>query len=165
MRFFNHFLSNALAVVLAVALCQFPVYFNQYLNVLSGAYTESAKVYQDIEKAAAQSNKTVEAFIAKHLNDQDLDFNNSGKVMDNAVRRYEGYKKAFEALKSVDFWSKPIQFIKYFDNDLAKSVQFQAGVPASTEGLMYALLGVLLSVVMTFIVEKIIRPKKELAKY
>ena len=165
MRFFNHFLSNALAVVLAAALCQFPVYFNQYLNVLSGATTESTKVYQDIQKAAAQSNKTVEAFIAKHLGDSDLDFKNSGKVMDNAVKRYEGYKIAFEALESADFWSKPFRFVKYWDKDLAQAVKFQAGIPANTEGLAYALLGVLVSVILTFAVEKIIRPKRDLAKY
>jgi len=144
LSFFGKITDRVFVLIFALILLQTPLFISQYLNTLSGALYESEKTIKSIRKSAKKTNKTLEQFIKKHIDNADKDFHESGLNMQKQNERYKSYKTAFTELSKSSIWFKPIAFIKSLDYELFKITRLTPGIPFSLEGAIYGFIGLLL---------------------
>lgn len=136
-------LARILAVVMAVAAAQAPVYYDQYLQALAGVRQEAGVRYQELEREAAALQLSVEEFIVRHEVNGDAVFQASGRIHRNTLERYRRFDAAYRALSTADAWHKPVQLVREFDPDIQAIVRFKPALTLSREVLVWALCGVL----------------------
>ena len=163
MRFFRPLYSlidRIICVVAAIAAMQFPVYINQYIDVLSGALQEAKINYEDLQKRAAEIGMTVQEFVDHHLVSNDSVFHQSGLHYQDFIARYEGYQKSYEVLSTSPVWRKPFDFLR-LKNSKLKVLQFKLGLPLTVEGVVYGLLGVVAAILLLHLISIPFRKRKE----
>jgi hypothetical protein len=151
---FDGFLDRVFSMAGAVIFSQIPRFMDQYKDVLQGALFESSKMVQSITLRANEVHRSLEEFIGKHLGSQDPDFIASGKIMQEALNRYDRYKEAFDALSSANIFKKPFVFFYYIDWELFKAVKFTPGIPMTVEGAVYAVAGLMFGFIFYNIILK-----------
>lgn len=147
--FIGSMMDRVLCAAFALVLAQFPVYVNQYIDVLSGARMEATKAYQALEAEAQRLNIDVERFVRHHEESNDSIFQASGRLHRRTIQRYKSLNEAFDALTTASIWQKPLVWRKYFDPDINQAIQFEWGVPFNTEGAVYALVGLMLGLILS----------------
>ena len=136
-------LARILAVLMAVAAAQAPVYYDQYLQALAGVRQEAEVRYQELLREATALQLSVEEFIVRHEVNGDAVFQASGRIHRTTLERYQRFDAAYRALSSADAWHKPVQLAREFDPDIQAIVQFKPALTLSREALVWALCGVL----------------------
>lgn len=142
-------------MVAALVLLQAPIYMNQYQNVLAGAQQEAERSFDRLREIAAGFDQTLDDYLAELL------ANDNPKVVANATEdqekldRYYGYTSALEGFEQASVFTRPFVFLRWYDPALASAVVFQAGLPITMEGFVYALLGILLMMLFIGLVKKI----------
>ena len=144
-RFLGGISERVLAVVLAVAALQFPVYYLAYGNTLAGAQMEAASRYEELRAEAQTLHLGVEDFIRRHEDNADAVFQASGRIHRNTVQRYQRYTAMQEALRGATVWEKPLALARNFDPALHAATRFEPGLPLTLEAAAYALAGLLLA--------------------
>lgn len=160
--FVGSMMDRILCVAFALILAQFPVYVNQYVDVLSGARMEATKAYQALEAEAQKLGIDVERFVKHHEESNDSIFVASGRLHRRTIERYTSLNTAFTALTTASMWDKPFVFKQYYDSDIANAIQFELGVPFNTEGAVYALVGLMLGLIVSLIFQAIGRGLRKL---
>lgn len=138
-------LDRILAVVLAITAAQAPIYYSQYLQVLSGVRLEAEARYLELQKEAEQLHMSIEAFVTRHEANGDPAFQASGRIHRSTLNRYRQYDAAWQALNSASPSQKPARLWRHFDSRVHDAVQFKPGLPLDQEGLIWAGIGVLLA--------------------
>ena len=138
-------LDRILCVVGAVAFSQAPEFMQQYTQRLGGHLDEARRQLIQFEQAAGQSGLTLERFIAQTSTNADTAVAKLGGVMTRAVSRVESLESAQNALQNASLWTRPFVFVRHLDSSIAHGTWsiFKPAVPTTAEGLIYALLGML----------------------
>lgn len=164
-RSFGELIDRLVCIVIAILFAQAPLYIEQYVHVLSGALAEAKLSYEDIKLRASMliPPMTVEEFIAHHLNNEDAVFQTSGQHYQEQVLHYENYTASYEQLSTCSLWAKPFIFLKYKEAHLIEALHYKPGLPFSTEGFAYLLVGACLGLILVSLVRALFRrkPKEE----
>jgi hypothetical protein len=109
-----------------------------------------------LSESAEISGKTLPQFIQKFTDNPDLDYAMLGNIMLDMVDRYTNLSAGYQALLNSNVFTRPAEFTKYFNWDVAKSTyeNFHWGLTLTPEGLVYALVGLYLGVAIYFILCK-----------
>ncbi|MEL6252222.1 MAG: DUF2937 family protein [Bacteroidota bacterium] len=144
-NFLGNLSERIFTVILAVIFAQAPVYMNQYTHVLAGAQKESETTYLDLENRAAGYDQTVEAFLNDLMQNEDPRVKDNAEVSWNTVKRYLDYDKALKSLRNSNAFTRPFNFLRHLDGRIRSAVKFSPSLPLNFEGLIYAILGVLVA--------------------
>ncbi len=147
---FDGLFDRVFSVLGAIGLAQFPAYIQQYYQRLGGHVDEAARNVALFREAAHESGRTLEEYIQRFLNETDPDFVRQGEIMQQIVERYETLLAALTALESANLFTRPFVFLYHMHTDIAWNALrvFQPGVPTTLEGLVYALAGILLGLLI-----------------
>jgi hypothetical protein len=138
-------LDRALCVIGAVIFSQVPEFMQQYLQRLGGHLDEARRQLQQFQDAAAQSGLTLDRFIGRTSANADPAVARLGEVMTTAVTRVDTLESAQAAIQHASLWTRPFVFLRHLDPAIAHATAaiFKPAVPTTIEGLIYALLGML----------------------
>lgn len=125
---------------------QIPIFIHQYMQRLAGHVAELNQLLNKLREMAAQSNKTLEQYIAKFMASQDVDFSNQGLFMLDVVKRWDNLNEALYNLMNSSIWQRPFVFVRDLQYDIARSTlhDFQPGISLTVEGVCYMALGAIL---------------------
>jgi hypothetical protein len=137
---------DRVCTVLCVFLfCQIPLLMQQYEMRLSGHVAELEYFLNGLQNNAAQSHKTLSEYINKFLRQEDVDFSNQGRFLQETVQRERLLRSVLEQLQRASTVEKPFVFLKnlqmeVFDQTLSG---FTFGLNLTLETLAYAIIGLL----------------------
>lgn len=158
-QFFGGLTGRILAVVLAVSAAQFPVYYAQYLQTLTGARQEASLRYEELMREAGVLNLGAEDFIVRHEENSDPVFQASGRIHRTTLARFNKLDAAWQALNTATVFEKPMALLKHFDRTLADAVHFTPGLPLTLEAGAYALGGVVLAWLISMLCGALFMPR------
>lgn len=143
LNFIRNSIDRIGSILLVLLFCQFPLFIEQYEMRLSGHLQESSKLIQDLEKNAAATNKSLQGYIQKFLQQDDPDFASSGATMQKSVQRYENLTKAYAALHDASLFKRPFVFLAYLQSDIFRESlhEFTPGFSITLETLLYGIIG------------------------
>ncbi|MDX2245739.1 MAG: DUF2937 family protein [Bacteroidia bacterium] len=156
-KYFGTIADRIICVVFAVVFAQVPVYIAQYIDVLSGAQMESQKMYDDLVGRAQKYELTIEEFLERLKANPDVLVKENAEASESAVNRYKNYTDALNALLHSSVWSKPFRLMKHYDPSIHSAMQFEPNLPLTGEGLIYALLGVVVAVLLIGLISSLFR--------
>ena len=138
------------SVVLILLFCQLPLFIQQYEMRLAGHVAESARLVQDLEKSAALTHKSLQAYIDKFLQQDDSDFVSSGQVMQKAVKRYADLSVALSSLQHAGPVKRPFVFLAHLQGDSFQESlhNFTPGFSLTLETIVYGVMGLLVWVAL-----------------
>lgn len=144
-RTFDGLIDRLLCVAGAVLFSQGPEFMQQYLQRLGGHLHEAQRQLGLFRNAASYSGGTLDEFIAQTRDNSNAGVAQLGSVMRDAVDRTASLQAAHDALAHSSLWTKPFVFIRHVDPDIARATwaAYLPAVPTTIEGLLYALAGVL----------------------
>jgi len=139
-------LDRALCVAGAVLFSQLPEFFQQYLQRLGGHLDEARRQLEQFRRAAAQSGLTLDRLIAETSAQTDPAVARLGRILADASHRVDSLAASENALRAASAWARPFVFLRHFDPAIAHATWavFRPAVPATLEGLAYAILGMAL---------------------
>ena len=82
--------------------------------------------------------------------------------MTDAVERVQHLNAAFTALRDASAWTRPFTFLRHLDAGIARATwtDYRPAVPTTVEGLMYAVVGMLVFLAVYHLVfRRLIRPR------
>jgi hypothetical protein len=140
------FLDRVLCVVGAVACSQGPEFIQQYQQRLGGHVDEAKRQIVQYENVAQQSGMTLDRFIAQTNANADAAVAKLGGVMNDAVSRLQYLESSQQALSQASAFERPFVFFRTMDSEIAEATWsvFKPAVPATAEGLVYAVVGMVL---------------------
>ncbi len=162
-RLFGGLLGRVLAVVLAVSAAQFPVYYAQYLQTLSGARQEASLRYDELLSEAGVLNLGAEDFIIRHEENSDPVFQASGRIHRTTLARFQKLDAAWQALSKATVFEKPLALFRHFDRQLAEAIRFTPGLPLTLEAGVYALAGIVLAWLISALLGVLLLPPRRVA--
>lgn len=135
---------------------QVPLYMKQYVQQLSGHAAELRFQVDAMRQAATNSGKTLEQFIQKFTESNDVDFVRQGDIMSAMVNRWYHVTDALSALNDSSVFTRPFVFIRHINWDIIKSTwsQYVFGLPLNLEGLVYAVLGIIFGFLVFYVIRK-----------
>ena len=134
-----------LCVFGAVLFCQLPEFIQQYLQRLGGRLDEARRQLAQFTDIAAQSKLTLAEFITRTGRNADESVARLAGVMSDTVARVDSLAAADTAIRNASLWSKPFVFFAHLDPSIARGTLsiYKPAVPTTVEGLIYAVLGML----------------------
>ena len=146
-RFGERVLDRALCVLGAAGLAQGPEFFQQYLQRLGGHLDEARRALARFELVAKESGLTLAQLIETTRAQPAAPVVKLGDVIVEAQQRVESLTVAEAALREAGVWSRPWVFLRQVDAEIARGTwaAFRPAVPVTTEGLVYAVAGMLLA--------------------
>ncbi|MES1168935.1 MAG: DUF2937 family protein [Oleiharenicola lentus] len=143
-------IDRVLCVCGAVLFSQGPEYMQQYLQRLGGHLAEAQRQLGFFREAATQSGATLEQFITQTRANPDAGLSRLGSVMNDAAERTASLQAAHDALLHASLWTRPFVFFRHLDLGIAQGTWavFKPAVPTTLEGLVYALTGMLVFVLL-----------------
>lgn len=138
-------LDRVLCVLGVLLFSQAPEFMQQYLQRLGGHLDEARRHLAQFERVAEQSGLTLDQLIRQTQANADTAVARLGGVMNAAVARVEELETAQIALHSASLWEKPFVFMRHVDPSIANATWeiYQPAVPTTAEGIVYAVLGML----------------------
>ena len=136
----------ASAVVLALALSQFPEFVQQYVQRTGGAVDALQPLVERFEASAAQAGLSREAALARLARNTDALAVAQSAATADAIARYEGLRQSYGNLASAGEFERLLVFGTSVDAAIARRTMadFRPAVPVSLEGLAHAGLGLVL---------------------
>ena len=143
-------LDRVLCVLGTVAFSQIPEFMQQYLQRLGGHLDEARRQLAQFRQAAEQSGLTLDRLITQTGANADPAVAKLGGVMTDAVARVEELQAAQTAIQSASLWERPFVFLRNLDTEIVRATSeiFKPAVPTTVEGLVYAVVGMV--VLLTF---------------
>jgi hypothetical protein len=138
-------IDRALCVIGTVAFAQFPEFVQQYLQRLGGHLDEARRQLAHFRDVATQSGLTLDGLISRTDANSDPVVAKLGGVMSEAVARVAHLEQAQAAIQNASPWTRPFAFLGHAEHDIVRATMhaFQPAVPTTVEGLVYAVLGML----------------------
>lgn len=147
---FDSLVDRILCVAGAIAFSQGPEFMQQYLQRLGGHLDEARRQLSTFQKTAGEAGLTLDRFISQTATNTDPAVARLGGVMTDAVERVDSLQAAHDALLHASLWERPFVFLRHIDAGIARATGavYQPAVPTTLEGLVYALTGMLLLLVL-----------------
>ena len=141
-----YWLDRLFAVMGAFLMCQFPQFYEQYLQRAMGHLEELNHQIELMRQSASLTGKTLEEYIKKFLANSDLDILHQGALMEKMTARAKEVSEGVIAMSQAEIWTRPFTFLAHVQSDIATSslAHFQPGLTFNIEGLVYALIGIFL---------------------
>ena len=142
-------LSRTLRAVSALAgaalLSQFPAFYDQYLQRLGGRLDQARIEIARVEDAARLEHLSLDAYIDVFLRDVQSPVRRQGRVMQDQLNDLVRLEAAFTTLREAPIATRPLRFAGHAEGAIARAAlnDFQPALPLGTEGLSYALIGML----------------------
>jgi hypothetical protein len=145
LQFFYQLLDRFFVVFGAFLGSQVPQFLQQYTQRLGGHVAELNYQIEGLKKIASISGKTLDQYIHKFMLNSDPDFVRQGEFIDGMVIRWQELNQALSRLIQASIWERPFVFLKEMDYSIVRSTyqSFQPGLNLTTEGFLYACLGIL----------------------
>ncbi len=139
-------LDRIFSVIGALLLAQFPQYYSQYIQRLSGHVQEAKITLQRYIQAAQSLGLTLQEYVDHHLVSQEEIYTSSGEVILQIVDRFYLLENSLQVLNNATPLNRWFIFIRQVDWEIAKHTWqgFTPGVPTTPEGIIYALMGLFL---------------------
>lgn len=143
-------LDRALCVLGAAGLSQAPEFFQQYLQRLGGHLDEARIALARYEAVARESGITLARLIETTRAQPATPVARLGDAIAEAQARVIDLEAAEAALRAATLWERPFVFLRHVDPDIAARAWavFKPAVPVTTEGLVYALAGMVLALAL-----------------
>ena len=143
--FGDSLLDRVLCVAGTVAFSQIPEFMQQYLQRLGGHLDEARRQLAQFRHVAEQSGLTLDRLIAQTAANTDSAVAKLSIVMQDAVTRVDTLESAQNAIRDASVWTRPFVFVRHVDSDIASATWsiFKPAVPTTAEGLVYAVIGML----------------------
>lgn len=147
---FDSLTDRILCVVGAVLLSQGPEFMQQYLQRLGGHLDEARRQLALFQKTASETGLPLEEFIKRTAASAEPSVAKLAGVMTESSERVAALQAAHDALLHASLWERPVVFLRHVDVGIAKAtaIVYQPAVPTTAEGLLYALVGMLLMLVL-----------------
>lgn len=147
---FDSLIDRILCVLGAVLFSQGPEFMQQYLQRLGGHLEEARRQLAVFQQTATQAGLSLEQFIAKTGANPVPAVAKLGGVMSDAVERVASLQSAHDALLHAALWERPFLFVRHLDSEIVRATAaiFKPAVPTTIEGLLYALTGMLVFLVL-----------------
>ena len=141
-------LDRLLCVLGAVLFAQVPEFIQQYLQRLGGHLDEARRQLEQLKDAAAQSGLTLDQLVATASANADPAVARLGGVVHGAAARVDSLASADEAIRHASAIARPFVFVRHLDPGIAHATLaiFRPAVPTTIEGLVYALVGMVVLV-------------------
>lgn len=138
-------LDRILCVFGAVLFSQAPEFMQQYLQRLGGHLDEARRQLLQFENAAKSSGLSLDELIHRTTTNAEPAVAKLGGVMTDTVARVDTLAAAQSALLDASLWTRPFVFLQHLDLAIARATWsvFKPAVPTTIEGVVYALLGML----------------------
>lgn len=129
-------------------LCQFPSFLEQYTMRVAGHLAECRHFTAALEKNAAQTKKTMSAYIQKFLSATDEDFRSAGDMMEKVVERQKWLEDSYHSLSMASPFTRPIVFMSALDSEILQETihGYKAQLVFTWETLIYGLIGLFLGI-------------------
>ena len=146
LRIFDGAIDRILCLFGALLLSQGPEFMQQYLQRLGGHLSESQRQLVSYQDAASKAGVPLSQFIVQTKANADAGVSQLGNVMGAATERTISLQAAHDALVTASPWGRPFAFIRHFDYEIARGTWsiYKPAVPVTFEGLIYALTGMLI---------------------
>jgi len=137
-------IDRILCVLGAVLFSQAPEFMQQYLQRLGGHLEEARRQLAQFQALARQAGKTVSELAAQYAANVDPAVASMGKLVNDTEARANALAAAEMALREASAWERPFVFLRHLDGEIASGTAnvFKPAVPTTLEGMLYALMGV-----------------------
>lgn len=138
-------IDRVLCVIGTVLFSQMPEFMQQYLQRLGGHLDEARRQLANFSRVAAQSGLSLEQLIKQTSTNADPAVARLSGLMSEATNRVETLESAQSAIEHASLWSRPFVFLQHADAQIAQATWdvFKPAVPTTVEGLVYAVIGML----------------------
>lgn len=143
-KWISALLDRICVVIGAFIFSQIPLFMQQYRLQLAGHVAELRFQVGLMQQVALSSGKTLEQFIQKFTQSSDVDFASQGQIMSAMVSRLQTLSEGLAALNNASVLSRPYEFFIHYQQDIGRAAfeSFEMGIPFTYEGLVYALVGI-----------------------
>ena len=153
-------LLNGLAAVAgAGGFSQFPAFYLQYLQRLGGRLDQAQVQVERIAAAARDQGLTVAQYLDKFTASADAAYRRQGEVLAAELADAERLRLAVAALLQAPPIERPLRFVQHLDTGAARATlgDFSLGLPLTTEGLVYAAIGLVAGLIALVVIERLLR--------
>ena len=156
---FRRLLNGLAAVAGATSSSQFPTYYQQYLQRLGGRLDQAQVQVERIEAAALENGLTVAQYIERFTVSADPAHRQQAIVLSDELADLDRLRQAVDALTQAQPIARPWQFLQHIDMETARTTlgDFALGLPLTTEGLVYAGIGLVIGLIFLAGIEGILR--------
>jgi hypothetical protein len=156
---FRRLLNGLAAVAGATSSSQFPTYYQQYLQRLGGRLDQAQVQVERIEAAARENGLTVAQYIERFTVSADPAHQQQATILSSEIADLDRLRQAVDALTHAQPIARPWQFLQHIDVETARTTlnDFALPLPLTTEGLVYAGIGLLIGLLLLAGVEGIVR--------
>lgn len=139
-------LDRALCAAGAVIFSQAPEFFQQYLQRLGGHLAEARRQLEAFAEVASRSGLSLDRLAADAAGQADPALARLGPLIGRSQARVADLAAAEGALRGASVWSRPFVFARHFDPEIGRATAavFRPAVPTTAEGLVYAVAGMAL---------------------
>lgn len=132
------------------ATSQFPEFFQQYLQRLGGHLDQAVLQANRIKDAAAAEKLSLTDYLNSFLTSQVPAHRRQGEILMQELDDAERLRDSLEALMQSPVWQRPFVMASQAEPDIlqAAAEAYNPAVPITVEGLIYAAVGALLSLIL-----------------
>ncbi len=137
------YLDRAICVAGAVLGAQGPEFMQQYLQRLGGQLDEARRQLEIWRRVAREFGLSLEELTARYGANTDPAVVRGGGVVRDLAARVDGLAATEAALRGASLWTRPWVLLRHLDWGTAHATwtMFRPAVPTTTEGLIYAAVG------------------------
>ena len=145
-KFLDVVCDRVFAVLGALIFSQGPSFIQQYIQRLAGSTHELDLQMTQIKKISSSAGLSVNEYIQKFSTSGDTLFESQGAFIQMIVERYASFSQSLQNLEQAFWLTRPFTFIKNVNSDIFSGTMkhYTPSVNLSLEGLIYALIGLLL---------------------
>jgi hypothetical protein len=149
-KIIDSLVDRIVAVVGAVGGSQLPGFIQHYTQRLGGHVAEAEHNLRGWQAIADEASVDLSGLVRTYLGSPDPEVVATGQKCAADMVRVEELRAALAALQDASVWGRPVTFLKHLDLGIADATlaSFSPNVPLDAEGLVYALFGLLLGLVM-----------------
>lgn len=143
---FDAFFDRVFAVIGALILSQAPLFFQNYIQRLSGHVDELSFQIQAMQQIAEKNGKSLVEYIQKFVGHIDPDFAAQGELLQEMLKRHGELKQTLIGMQEASLFARPFYFAQHMQKEIVQATfkDFSFGLSWSLEGLVYALVGIFL---------------------
>jgi len=156
LNFFESIIDRIVAVIGGIIFFQIPAFIIQYKQRLGGHVDELSRLIAQYKSSAAKYGKTVEEYIALHLNSGVNEIVSTGEFMTENMKRFDELSLALKNLSESSGITKLFVFFKSMDLDILRGTykDFVPGISFNLESIAYCIVGVIFSMLLYLLIKK-----------
>lgn len=133
----------AIGLACGIAVSQVPEFVQQYMQRLGGQLDVLSAQIADLETRAAEAGLSRDAYVMALQTSVDPNGVREGDYLAELPQRFEAVRLAYADLTRAAPWKRGIIFIRRYEPTTIAATwgDFRPGIPVTTEGLGYGLVG------------------------